>query len=100
MSRLGLWGEGTNFPLGFEQFAEEIESGGVGALEMVCRDLKSMGRYLCGNLSMGTDPESGLAVEFREVIHWLTPAQRTMYDNMAQGWQEVFPEHPSGFGSN
>ncbi|MGH9947051.1 MAG: strawberry notch family protein [Pyrinomonadaceae bacterium] len=90
MSRLGLWGAGTNFPLGFEQFAEEIESGGVGALEMVCRDLKAMGRYLCGNLSMGTDPESGLAVEFREVIHWLTPAQRHMYDNMAQGWQEVF----------
>ncbi len=90
MSRLGLWGEGTNFPLGFEQFAEEIESGGVGALEMVCRDLKAMGRYLCGNLSMGTDPDSGLAVEFREVTHWLTPAQRQMYDNMAQGWQEVF----------
>jgi len=90
MSRLGLWGEGTNFPLGFEQFAEEIESGGVGALEMVCRDLKAMGRYLCGNLSMGKDPESGLAVEFREVTHWLTPAQRQMYDNMAQGWQEVF----------
>ncbi|HMO80004.1 MAG TPA: strawberry notch family protein [Pyrinomonadaceae bacterium] len=90
MSRLGLWGEGTNFPLGFEQFSEEIESGGVGALEMVCRDLKAMGRYLCGNLSMGTDPESGLAVEFREVTHWLTPAQRQMYDNMAQGWQEVF----------
>ena len=90
MSRLGLWGEGTNFPLGFEQFAEEIESGGVGALEMVCRDLKAMGRYLCGNLSMGIDPKSGLAVEFREVTHWLTPAQRQMYDNMAQGWQEVF----------
>jgi len=90
MSRLGLWGEGTNFPLGFEQFAEEIESGGVGALEMVCRDLKAMGRYLCGNLSMGTDPESGLSVEFREVIHKLTPVQRNMYDNMAQGWQEVF----------
>ncbi|MDI1242874.1 MAG: strawberry notch family protein [bacterium] len=90
MSRLGLWGAGTNFPLGFEQFAEEIESGGVGALEMVCRDMKAMGRYLCGNLSMGTDPESGLSVEFREVIHKLTPAQRRMYDNMAQGWQEVF----------
>lgn len=90
MSRLGLWGTGTNFPLGFEQFAEEIESGGVGALEMVCRDLKAMGRYLCGNLSMGVDPESGLSVEFREVTHWLTPAQRQMYDNMAKGWQEVF----------
>ncbi|MBA2378190.1 MAG: strawberry notch family protein [Blastocatellia bacterium] len=90
MSRLGLWGEGTNFPMGFEQLAEEIESGGIGALEMICRDLKAMGRYLCGNLSMGIDPESGLGVEFREVTHWLTPAQRQMYDNMAQGWQEVF----------
>ncbi|MBX3290042.1 MAG: strawberry notch family protein [Acidobacteria bacterium] len=89
MLRLGLWGYGTNFPTGFEQFAEEIESGGVGALEMVCRDLKAMGRYLCGNLSMGTDPKSGLAVEFREVTHWLTPAQRRMYDAMAQGWQQV-----------
>jgi len=27
MSRLGLWGEGTNFPLGFEQFAEYISHG-------------------------------------------------------------------------
>ncbi len=89
VSRLGLWGEGTSFPLGFEQFAEEIESGGVGALEMVCRDLKAMGRYLCCNLSMGVDPASGLAVEYREVIHRLTPAQRQMYDNMARAWQEV-----------
>ncbi|MBA2735923.1 MAG: strawberry notch family protein [Pyrinomonadaceae bacterium] len=31
--RLGLWGEGTSFPLGFTQFAEEIEAGGVGAME-------------------------------------------------------------------
>lgn len=89
MSRLGLWGEGTSFPLGFEQFAEEIEAGGVGALEMVCRDLKAMGRYLCCNLSMGIDPASGLSVEYREVIHRLTPAQRQMYDNMARAWQEV-----------
>ncbi len=89
MSRLGLWGEGTSFPLGFEQFAEEIEAGGVGAMEMVCRDLKAMGRYLCGNLSLGVDPNSGLAVEYREVIHRLTPVQRQMYDDMARAWQEV-----------
>ena len=100
MSRLGLWGTGTNFPIGFEQFAEEIESGGVGALEMVCRDLKAMGRYLCGNLSMGTDPESGLSVEFREVIHKLTPTQRRMYDNMAQGLAGSLSEYPSSPGSN
>jgi hypothetical protein len=87
--RLGLWGEGTSFPLGFTQFAEEIEAGGVGAMEMVCRDLKAMGRYFCGNLSFGVDPESGLAVEYREVIHHLTGRQREMYDNMARAWQEV-----------
>ncbi len=89
MSRLGLWGEGTSFPLGFEQFAEEIEAGGVGAMEMVCRDLKAMGRYLCGNLSMGVDPNSNLSVEYREVIHRLTPSQRQMYNDMARAWQEV-----------
>ena len=87
--RLGLWGTGTSFPLGFAQFAEEIEAGGIGAMEMVCRDLKAMGRYFCGNLSMGIDPESGLSVEYREVIHLLTPAQREMYNNMAMAWQEV-----------
>ena len=87
--RLGLWGIGTSFPLGFAQFAEEIEAGGVGAMEMVCRDLKAMGRYFCGNLSYGIDPDSGLAVEYREVIHPLTPRQREMYNNMAQAWQEV-----------
>lgn len=87
--RLGLWGEGTSFPLGFTQFAEEIEAGGVGAMEMVCRDLKAMGRYFCGNLSLGVDPDSGLAVEYREVIHKLTTRQREMYDSMARAWQEV-----------
>jgi hypothetical protein len=87
--RLGLWGEGTSFPLGFTQFAEEIEAGGVGAMEMVCRDLKAMGRYFSGNLSFGIDPDSGLAVEYREVTHYLTARQREMYNNMARAWQEV-----------
>jgi hypothetical protein len=87
--RLGLWGEGTSFPLGFAQFAEEIEAGGVGAMEMTARDLKAMGRYFCGNLSYGVDPDSGLAVEYREVIHPLTQKQREMYNNMARAWQEV-----------
>ena len=87
--RLGLWGAGTAFPLGFAQFAEEIEAGGIGAMEMTARDLKAMGRYFCGNLSMGIDPESNLAVEFREVTHYLTARQREMYDNMALAWQAV-----------
>jgi adenine-specific DNA-methyltransferase len=29
MTRLGLWGPGTSFPAGFQEFMQEIESGGV-----------------------------------------------------------------------
>ncbi len=88
MTRLGLWGKGTAFET-FAEFAQEIEEGGVGAMEMVARDLKAMGRYFCGSLSMGVDEESGLAVEYREVVHYLTEYQREMYDNMARAWQVI-----------
>ncbi|HRH44048.1 MAG TPA: strawberry notch family protein [Pyrinomonadaceae bacterium] len=88
MIRLGLWGQGSAFA-DFAEFAREIEEGGIGAMEMVARDLKAMGRYLCGSLSMGVDPESGLSVEYREVVHRLTAHQREMYDNMARAWQTV-----------
>ncbi len=88
MIRLGLWGQGTAFA-DFAEFAQEIEEGGVGAMEMVARDLKAMGRYFCGSLSMGADKESGLAVEYREVVHYLTEHQREMYDNMARAWQAI-----------
>lgn len=88
MVRLGLWGKGNAFET-FAEFAQEIEEGGIGAMEMVCRDLKAMGRYFCGSLSMGACPESGLGVEYREVVHHLTVHQREMYDNMAQVWQAI-----------
>lgn len=88
MVRLGLWGEGTAFA-DFAEFAQEIEEGGVGAMEMVARDLKAMGRYFCGSLSMNVDEESGLGVEYREVVHYLTAHQREMYDNMARAWQAI-----------
>ena len=88
MIRLGLWGQGTSFT-DFAEFAREIEEGGIGAMEMIARDLKAMGRYFCGSLSMGIDEESGLAVEYREVIHQLTAHQREMYDNMARAWQAI-----------
>ncbi len=58
-------------------------------MEMVARDLKAMGRYFCGSLSMGACPESGLSVEYREVVHHLTDHQREMYDNMARAWQAI-----------
>jgi hypothetical protein len=90
MVRLGVWGEGTAFPGGFGEFLTEIDSGGVGAMEMVARDFKALGKYASASISFGRDPESGLAVEYREVIHKLTDEQRRMYDAMAAAWQIIF----------
>jgi hypothetical protein len=89
MTRLGLWGVGTSFPGGFQEFMQEIESGGVGAMEMVSRDMKALGMYLSGSISFGVCPESGKTVEYRERIHRLTPEQREMYNRAAAAWQAV-----------
>jgi len=89
MTRLGLWGIGTSFPGGFQEFMQEIESGGVGTMEMVSRDMKALGMYLSGSISFGVCPNSGKAVEYRERIHQLTPQQREMYNRAADAWQSV-----------
>lgn len=82
-------GIGTSFPGGFQEFMQEIESGGVGAMEMVSRDMKALGMYLSGSISFGVCPQSGKAVEYRERIHRLTPQQREMYNRAAAAWQSV-----------
>lgn len=92
MTRLGLWGKGTAFPGGFNEFLNEIESGGVGAMEMVSRDLKSLGMYLSGSISFGVDPVSGKSVEYRELIHRLTDDQREMYDLAAKAWRAILQD--------
>ena len=89
MTRLGLWGPGTNFPDGFPQFLSEIDGGGVGAMEMASRDMKSLGMYLSGSISFGVDPVSGKAVEYRERVHILTAEQRKMYNQAAKAWSVV-----------
>src|SRR5262249_17736497 len=89
MVRLGLWGDQTSFPGGFSQFLTEIEAGGVGAMEMISRDLKSMGILASASISFGKCPRSGKAVEYRERIHRLTLQQREMYDCAAEAWQVV-----------
>src|SRR5260370_25575995 len=83
MTRLGLWGPCTSFPGGFGEFLSEIDNGGVGAMEMVSRDMKSLGMYLSGSISFGGDPQSGKAVDYRERGHRLTADPRTMYNRAA-----------------
>ncbi len=89
MTRLGVWGIGTSFPGGFQEFMQEIESGGVGAMEMVSRDMKALGMYLSGSISFGECPNSRKAVEYRERIHQLATQQREMYNRAADAWQSV-----------
>lgn len=79
--RLGLWGEGTSFA-DAPDFITKISSGGVGAMEIVARDLKAMGRYTARSLSYD-------GVKYNRIEHVLTQAQREIYDELAGAWQIV-----------
>jgi hypothetical protein len=74
--RLGLWG-GEDFPFATRaEFVEAIEAGGVAAMEVLARDLRSLGLYTARSLSYD-------GVEYEMLIHELTPEQRGIYDAYA-----------------
>jgi hypothetical protein len=74
--RLGLWG-GADFPFVTRaEFVEAIESGGVAAMEVLARDLKSLGLYTARSLSYE-------GVEYELVEHALTSEQKRIYDAYA-----------------
>jgi P-loop containing NTP hydrolase pore-1 len=66
--RLGLWG-GEDFPFATRaEFVQAIEAGGVAAMEVLARDLKSLGLYAARSLSYE-------GVEYELVEHTLTAEQ-------------------------
>jgi predicted RNA methylase len=74
--RLGLWG-GEDFPFATcAEFVEAIEDGGVAAMEVLARDLRSLGLYTARSLSYD-------GVEYELVEHALTDEQRRIYDAYA-----------------
>lgn len=74
--RLGLWG-GEDFPFATRaEFVEAIEAGGVAAMEVLARDLRSLGLYTARSLSYD-------GVEYEMLEHALTPEQRGIYDAYA-----------------
>jgi predicted RNA methylase len=74
--RLGLWG-GEDFPFATRaEFVEAIEAGGVAAMEVLARDLRSLGLYTARSLSYD-------GVEYELVEHTLTDEQRRIYDAYA-----------------
>lgn len=100
--RLGLWGGGPSAcapgvqdwqsstgaspaPLGHHpslpfatrgEFVEAIEAGGVAAMEVLARDLRSLGLYTARSLSYD-------GVEYEMLEHALNPEQRGIYDAYA-----------------
>ena len=81
LTRLGLWGEGTAFT-DVNDFISKIASGGLAAMEVVARDMKSMGVYMARNLSFK-------GVEYETLEHELTPIQTEIYNTMSRAWQKV-----------
>ena len=51
MSRLGLWGPGTEHPQGFNQFLDGLDRLGTGAMELHAMYLKSTGAIVARTLS-------------------------------------------------
>lgn len=79
--RLGLWGRGTSFA-DRNQFIQQIDNGGIAAMEVVACDLKRFGLYTARNLSFD-------GVEYDRVEHVLTENQREIYNTLAEAWQVV-----------
>ena len=80
--RLGLWG-GADFPFDKRSnFVAAIEAGGVAAMEVLARDLKSLGLYAARSLSYE-------GVEYELVEHQLTPDQVRIYDAYAGAFQVI-----------
>lgn len=80
-ARLGLWGENTSFR-DAQDFISKIGRAGIAAMELVARDMKSMGVYLARSISYD-------GVVYDNIQHKLTSVQRKMYDGMSEGWQVV-----------
>ena len=79
--RLGLWGKGTAFPTS-RSFFEAMEKGGLNALELVARDLKAAGLYVAANFSFAN-------VVFERLEYQLTPAERALWDRLADAWSQI-----------
>nr|WP_321170058.1 strawberry notch family protein [Pseudodonghicola flavimaris] len=80
--RLGLW-HGEDFPFQTRaEFVEAIEAGGVAAMEVLARDLRSLGLYTARSLSYD-------GVEYELVEHKLTDEQRRIYDAYAAAFAVI-----------
>lgn len=83
MSRLGLWGYGTEHPSGFTQFLENIDRLGCGAMELHAMYLKQKGALIARTLSYA-------GCEFHTLDNIMTPEMHKVYNKSADLWQELY----------
>ncbi|MCR8551070.1 strawberry notch family protein [Salipiger sp. P9] len=82
-ARLGLWGQGPEYPFpSRESFVSAMEAGGVAAMEVVARDLKTLGLYTARALSFD-------GVKYDVLEHAITPAQIEIYDAYAGAFRTI-----------
>ena len=80
--RLGIWGS-EDFPFANRaEFVAAIEDGGVAAMEVLARDLKSLGLYMSRSLSYD-------GVEYDLLEHALTEEQIHIYNAYADAFQVI-----------
>jgi hypothetical protein len=80
--RLGIWGS-EDFPFANRaEFVAAIEDGGVAAMEVLARDLKSLGLYMSRSLSYD-------GVEYDLLEHELTEEQIRIYNAYADAFQVI-----------
>ncbi|WP_192248019.1 strawberry notch family protein [Mesorhizobium caraganae] len=80
--RLGIWGS-EDFPFANRsEFVAAIEDGGVAAMEVLARDLKSLGLYTSRSLSYD-------GVEYDLLEHELTEKQVRIYNSYADAFQVI-----------
>jgi hypothetical protein len=80
--RLGIWGS-EDFPFANRaEFVSAIEDGGVAAMEVLARDLKSLGLYTSRSLSYD-------GVEYDLLEHALTEEQIRIYNSYADAFQVI-----------
>lgn len=90
LERLGLWGPGTAFNDSAD-FTAKISTGGLAAMELVARDMKSMGVYMARSISYDD-------VTYDTLQHDLTPMQTDIYDTMSRAWQSIFQNIEKALG--
>lgn len=81
LTRLGLWGEGTPFK-DFIAFLNTMRDGGVGAMELLARDMKANGLYLARSISYD-------GVNYDTLNHVLAKDEKMIYNDMADFWSEI-----------